>query len=311
MKEKLKTEFYRLINQYRHTKSNVLKDNIIGTLEGIYDTCKTYGIDVPEISELIIGYNGPKSIWFDFNQESFNFIKEISEKINNKLIKPNFLALNKINEKVDGEKYGKIIAGYLKEYKRDLYDLYIKMEKENRFFEIETGLDNNDSDYFTIPYLHENSNIVVIDSFTNLSNYFGIVHELAHVNYYEKYKFFGKPAKFDVYNNLVEVYPIYTELLLGEYLKTIKLTNKNYAYQLTKNQLMYPSDELLNDYDPHFMGNILALSFYDMYLEDKEKTEYNFEQFLRNYEGNDFETNLNSYGLNKEKILSLKAIERD
>ena len=310
MEEKLKQEYYRLINQYRRTRSNVIKDEIIGSLEGIYDTCKNYGIYVPEISSFIIGYKGPTSIWFEYNSDSFKFISNLNDAISKKLMKQNYEAY-KINKKVNGEKYGLIVSKYLKQYKRELYDLYFKMEKENRFFEIIKGYDNTDSDFFTIPYFHENSNIVVIDSYTTLSNYFGMVHELAHVHYNESYRYYGKIAPFDIYNNLIEVYPIYSELLLGEYLKTIKLTDKNYAYGLAKNQLIYPNNSLLEDYDPHFMGNVLALNFYDMYLEDKEKAEYNFEQFLRNYEGNDLETNINSYGLNKEKILSLKAIERD
>lgn len=309
MKEKLIQEYYRLINSYRHTKSKAIKDDIIGALEGVYDTCIQYGIEVPEISNYIIGYEGSKSIWFYNNKSSANFIKKLNSEIL-KNIKPNYLISEKICTKVDREKYNKIIVDYLINNRKELYDLYIKMEKENRIFEIETGVDATDTEFFTIPYLHENSNIVVIDSYSTLLCYFGIVHELSHVHYTEKYKFYGKPAKFDVFNNLIEVYPIYSELLLGEYLKNIKVTDKNYAYLAAKNDLIYPNNKLLEDYDPHFMGGVLALSFFDMYLLDKEKAIYNFEQFLKNNEANDFKTNINSYGLNEEKILSLKAIER-
>lgn len=310
MKEKLKQEYHRLIKLYRRTRSKVVKEDIVGALEGVYDTCVEYGVSVPKISNYIIGYTGSKSIWYESNKESLNFVKTLGNKIFEKYLKPNYEALNILNQKVNGNKYGKIVVDYLKNQKKELYDLYIKMEKEKRFFEINTGQDSTDCDFFVISYLHEDKNIAVIDCYTTLSCYLGIIHELSHVDYIERHKFFGKPAEFDIFNNLSEVYPIYSELLLGEYLKNIKATKKNYAYELYKNQLIYPDNDVIQDYDHHFMGDVLALNFFDMYLKDKEKTEYNFEQFLRNYEANDFKTNINSYGLSEEKILSLKAIER-
>lgn len=310
MEEKLKEEYYRLINQYRHTKSKVIKKNIVSSLEGIYDTCIEYGISIPKISNYIIGYNCDKTFWFECDDDSALFVNELCNKVLEKLQNQEYEVFNKINAKVNKEKYSNIIIEYLIDNKKELYDLYIKMEKENRFFYIETGYDNSDSDFFVIPYLHENKNLAVIDSYSTLSCYFGVIHELSHVHYNENYKYYGKIAKYDVFNNLTEVYPIYSELLFGEYLKKIKETDKNYAYLLAKNQLIYPDNNILEDYDIHFMGNVLALNFFDMYLEDKEKAEYNFEKFLKNNEGNDFNTNINSYGLSKEKILSLKAIER-
>ena len=311
MEKKLISEFYRLINLYRHTKSSVIKKEIYTTLTGIYYVCQEYGIKLPDISNYILGKGIISDEYFEMDNTSLEFINKLFDIIDQKLILPNYEAYNKMNIKVNKDKYDKIIIEYLKNNKKELYNLYIQMIRENRTFEIKTGFDTSDTNFLTIPYSHERASIIIIDSYPTLSCYYGIIHELAHTHYEEKYKYYGKQAKYDLANDLVEVYPIYSELLLGEYLKQIKITDKNYIFEFTKNQLSVFSKVKLDNYDIHFMGNVLALSFFDMYMEDKEKTEYNFEQFLRNYEGNDFKTNINSFGLSEEKILSLKVLERE
>ena len=313
MEEKLIHEYYRLINIYRHTKSKVTKESIKQTLRGIYYICGEYGIKIPKVSNYIIGYDESTDQLYDFDTDSLDYIKKLADKIVIKLGVADYETYkiyDVINAKVNKDKYDKIIIDYLKQYRPNLYDLYMKMLKENRIFEIETGYDSADCNFFTIPFSHDNSSIAVVDCYATLSYYFGIVHELSHVDCDENNKYYGKLAQADLANNLDEVYPIYNEIILGEYFKTNKLTDKNYAFELAKNQLIYNDNSLLDDFDIHFMGNVLAISFYEMYLENKEKAEYNIKEFLKKYKGNDFKTNLNSFGLNEHKILSLKAIER-
>ena len=311
MEKKLVNEYNRLINLYKYTSSKPLKNKILSTLQGIYEICDEYGINVPSLSYYIIGYKKISKI----NEipysttESDMFVDKLRKRVLQKINKKNKQVLLKMIEKVNRDKYSRITAEYLKENRKELYDLYIKMRKENRIFGIEEGIDYADCDFTTIPYLHEDKNIIIIDSYPTLLCYLAIPHELSHVLYVEKYKFSGKPAEYDAFNDLSEVYPIYEELKMGEYLKKIAIIDKNYAVESSKNEIVQASKKIFIYKDPHFLGRILALNFFDMYKEDEEKAEYNMEKFLRNYEGNDLKTNINSFGLSEEKILSLKAIE--
>jgi len=311
MEKKLVNEYNRLINLYKYTSSKPLKDKILHTLQGIYEMCDEYGINVPSLSYYIIDYKKiDKSNEIPFSSsESDIFVDKLRKRVLQKINKKNKLILRKMVEKVNRDTYSKITIEYLKENRKELYDLYINMRKENRIFGIEAGIDYADCDFTTIPYRHEDKNIIIIDSYPTLLCYLAIPHELSHVLYAEKYKFYGKPAKYDAFNDLKEVYPIYEELKMGEYLKKIDLIDKNYAIESSKNEIRQASKKIFVYKDPHFLGRILALNFFDMYKEDKEIADYNMEQFLRNYEGNDLKTNINSFGLSEEKILSLKAIE--
>ncbi len=310
MEEKLKNEYFKLLNLYKYTSSKPIREQIYSSLLGIRDTCEEYGINIPKISDILL-VDDQISEFAEMDETSYDFIKNLSDEINKKILFQDYNVYNRVNSKLNRKKYDLITSYYLYYNKKVLYDLYFKMMDENRFFEINTGFDENDFNFFTIPYSHKDGDIIVIDGYTSLSFYTALIHELAHVDFDENYKFYGKYSHDDVANNLIEVYPIYNELLYGEYLRECKYFDKNYAYLLSKNQLVYNDESVLDNYDIHFMGNVLALNFFDMYLKDKEKANYNINEFLKNYRGNDFKTNINSYGLNEEKILSLKAIERD
>lgn len=231
MEKKLINEYNRLINSYKYTSSKPLKNEILYTLQGIYEMCDEYGIDVPSLSYYIIGYEKKSKIKvIPFSSpESDIFVDKLRKRVLQRINKNNKKVFEKLISKVNRDKYNKIVAEYLKQNRKELYDLYIKMRYENRVFEIEEGIDFADCDFTTILYSHEPKNIAIIDSYPTLLCYLGVIHELSHVYYAEKYKFYGKPVKYDAFNDLSEVYPIYEELKIGEHFKKINLTDKNYA----------------------------------------------------------------------------------
>ena len=311
MEEQLLEEYLKLINIYKTNSSKAIRYDALYSLHAFEEVFNMYGIEYKKPSSYVSVPDHDifeKYTYGDF--ESRMYVNELIRRVNSKIPYLDYRIFNKIYEKVNKKQYDKILSEYLSSKNQDLYNLYLKLQKEKRFFSINKVLDQYDSNYLTIPVSFNNSSIIILDGSVNLSHYFATVHELSHIHYNEHYKYYGQKPLYDMFNDMSEVYPTLSELIFGDYLKKSKITDINYCFELTKN-LLIDYDEIQEaEYDIHFMGSIIALYFFEMYKDSPEQFKVNFEEFLRNNEGNDFKTNINSFGLNEKKILTLKVLDR-
>lgn len=171
---------------------------------------------------------------------------------------------------------------------------------------------------------------IIISPLSNIFDVVTLIHEMGHVYHYQKLQRIKYKRMYNtIYNNQLEVYSHYLELLSYDYLSSsfnstdvLKLKRgmiKNLIqfYMLLEINLMefdkvhyIDNYSEYSEYYKYARGILLAFEFYDMYLSDKEKAEYNMEQFLDESGKYDFLTMINKYGLNREHLESGKSIKK-
>ena len=130
------------------------------------------------------------------------------------------------------------------------------------------------------------------------------------MNETEEYNYFS--------NNFLEVYSIFSELLLYDYLKEINYQNydlqnyyKYFVSCLCRNLQDYKDSNYKNANSQRYSyGYILAYHFYDQYKKDKNKTKENILYFMLESKSHNIDYMLNNYGLSKEKMFNPQRIEQ-
>lgn len=338
----VKKDAYDLIQKIKgcHSKSRYYQ--LMNDLFSLYEMCDYLCIDnIPNIDDYSFKYQDVNITNIGVSDLVANYIKnrdyyfELS-KMGTKLI-------NKYNMP-RGYRYEYLLKNYLnntdslnlsldflKQFNIKIYDELLKVIVNNRAL-ITTNIDNVDN-YGTTYLLNEvKAPYLIIESQNNLTLPFTIVHEAGHIFHHSKYnKNSYKIIKANLYSsNLMEFYPNFLELVFADYLKDkniflddLILIKKSFDLDVAElleklnNLLFIYLDKNCFDYIGYYaklientLSKVVAYHFYDMYLEDSDKTLYNIDQFLTYLGCYDNVDILDKFGLNKDEILNSKVLEK-
>lgn len=307
------TDIKKLIFLLKGSKSYSTNYELISILDGLYELCDNLGISYPHYS--------------DFTSKTISYVKETTNLDEVKYLKRLFNNINnlKYDLNVDFEIFKKrnneieqqLISEFLKNNNMDAYLIYNNLKSQNRIIYIERMEEYDDIDGFTIssPFNH----IIISFCDVSLEKESSTIHEIFHV--YDKIKY-NHDSQFNLKrtstNDFTEVMPIFYELLYSDYLCDKKIIHSNLYLKMLLNSIYIEVEDNLsalnnNFYDSiiaHYFGSILALEFYDQYIENKEKALNNLDAFEKNYAYQSYDEIINSYGLNKNKILNLSTIKK-
>lgn len=346
IKNEVIKDIYNIIYKIKkcHSKSmyNVLMSDLSMLYKLAYDldiydvpdvdkfSYKSYSFsDIKVLKDMLSMYN-LKILFYKKFTDSYMTLFEKNYSIENSEYDFEYL----INKKVDIKQSIILVKDFLSINNKFLYDKFIELSKNHRIIYIPNKLgffSNYGTTYYSItnnfnPY-------ILLNDISTISTSISLVHELGHIYDYELTKNGILKERINKsYSNYMEVYSHYMELLFIDFLKNQKVyTNDINAYKMSYidtlskevielykllNKQIYNINHIYENYPDIFtipeyaLGKAIAYEFYDMYKEDKERTNVNIHKFLINY-GKDTELKfLDYYGLNKEKIMSGNAIKK-
>ena len=208
---------------------------------------------------------------------------------------------------------------FLKYYDKDIYELYNKLNDEGRYFlaklEGARGI-TLCGNKVAKPYV-----LLSVDTCANqfIEQIFVLVHETIHAYIASIQGNLKKAESFRLYaNNLEEVYSLFSELAVAEYLEGIGFNKRDVkAYRLAhlSDLIGYLKDFKKSHYldvieDAYSYGHVLAYHFYDQYLKNKDLAKKNVTNFMIDSAYYNKRYMLNNYGLDERDILSPEIIEK-
>lgn len=314
VKDILFKDINKLIYEIKRCKSKSMYNILVMELEKLYYICdilcisdypnlesysvKNYAIDDSEARKLN-----------EYLNNNYEYYLEFSKNVNN--IDTYYYdngSLYVINDTYNIDKNINMLFEFLNEYNKDMYNLLKKIIDAgklvvNRNSDIYKNIsniyklsDNIEVQAFTIyttkidiPY------ICINDDFLITSSIF-LAHELGHCYENMLTRFYSKKTNMKI-NHFNEVYSHYTEFIYMDFLiknricpKDVKNVKEGLNFELVC-ELMELNDYLSNfrtkDYFEvlsnleYAFGITLAYHFYDQYLKDPEKADYNIKQFMQ------------------------------
>lgn len=222
-------------------------------------------------------------------------------------------------KKVDINQNLELISDFMSHYNSDLYDIF-KDLKTNNHIKI---FDYNDNiNYKGVSYLfHHSSPYIILLKKNNIMDGDCLIHEVGHC--YQWNKSWVKNKNLDYFYS--EVYSHYVQFLYlkfladqGLYKKDVLAIKKN-VLQLFRMHLVrlnnyyngkikFSDDTVFDDLQYAF-GQAIALYYYNKYLIDPERADYDMEKFVIRSTSYDSNKVLDELNINKRKLLTKKKIE--
>lgn len=215
-----------------------------------------------------------------------------------------------------------LVAEFLEKLDKNIFNVFKECVTNNRFIYLES----NETDIMNAGLTFAGNYFkpyVLIEDYDSIFTAVTSVHETGHI-----YDFSNSiPNK---YNYVEEIYSHFLELVFCDYLSNDKINIKNIKYSFVEDleENIKELESLLQenivsnlDFRQNYTriysiieytyGMILALEFYDIYLQDKELGMYEINDFSKTK--NDFNTPLDvmkKYGIDKEEVLKGKVLEK-
>ena len=309
-------QFLRLINSY-HNLVNIIEDT-------------NANINYPKESEFELNKVSCDKISNDCTKMYIDQLDKM-EKINNGLLKIYKHIVNRYDLPgrdlifevgLDMEEVKSLVADFFKQYDEDIYNKYLKMLSSPRI--IKKEINDNAVGFCNNPN-HVVDSYIIMSPFENIVDVQTLAHEFIHVYFNNDLKYYSlKDYKNYFVNNNYEVYSIFIELLVLDYLREIRMPKndidnalKIHNYELIGVLKEYNDITVenfsINDYrkaELYSYGYVLAYHFYDQYLKDKEKAKYNIKEFMKNLTKHDKVYLLNHYGLNQNDVINPQKLTK-
>ena len=267
---------------------------------------------------------------FEECKKTVQFDDDFVGKLADILIESNYFHGNFKNmiQKITENEMYEMTFDFLNNYNPSLSNQLSSMLKEERI--IIKKSDGRIENGCTVCSITKFSPYIIIYSLHNIVDTVTLIHEMGHVYHFQKIEQLRNKQYFNiVYNNQLEVYSHYLELLSYDYFSgkinkidilnlkrtLIKTLIEFYAYleigltQLNIKNYKENYEDYFKDYN-YGRGILIALEFYDMYQNDKEKADYNIEKYISETGKYDFLTTIDKYGLNREHIESCEAVKK-
>lgn len=215
-----------------------------------------------------------------------------------------------------------LVAEFLLKFDKEIYEAFKKCVMNNKFIYINSEEYDFDNDGLTF-YGNYFKPYVLIDDQNSIFTAVTSVHEVGHI--YDL-----NNLKERKYNYLGEIYSHFMELAFGDYLINNKIDYKNVKYEyldVLEESITDLSNLLKEDINTNLdfrqnysriyyaleytYGMILALEFYDIYLQDKELGMYKINNFskTKNEYNNPFDV-IEKFKFNKDEILEGKILQK-
>ena len=222
-------------------------------------------------------------------------------------------------KKVDIKTNIELISDFMSNYNEELFNTF-KDLKNNHHIKI---FDNHKNiDYKGVSFLfHHNSPYIILLKQNNIMDGDCLVHEVGHCYHWDKSKI--KTKNMDYFYS--EAYSHYVQFLYLKYLndqglyKDDVLAIKKHILQLLRIHLVrlnsyYKgdikfSDDLVFDDLQYAFGQAIAIYYYNKYLIDPERADYDMEKFITKSSSYDSDKVLDELNINKKKLLTQKKID--
>lgn len=327
----IKNDIMNTIINIKGCHSKSMYDKYLSDLSKLYDLAYTLNIDnVPDVNNYTYvkyNYDENKLIKkmknsyinnFDFNNQLVNNYKIV---INDNLDRNFEYDLDFLNYKESQNQ----VEEFLNKFDKKMLITFRKIVKNNHVLYVDNRYDEYpmESDALTY-YGYSFEPYVLIDDYNSILTSHALVHEIAHVHDYNNLIYKSQ-------NYTIEIYSYFMELVFMNYLKNDKKNYRNIFYQYIDN-LEESIDDLTNilkinmnsnkKYKENYgsiyyhleytYGMILALKFYDEYLQDKEKGIYLINKYSYNKNDyNDYMDLINKFNFDKDELLEGKILKKE
>ena len=330
----LQREIYILTNELKKTTNKYQQLKLATYIESIKNIINVENLDVkfPKEMEYEITKYYNHDIFckiideYYYNVEknySYNkrFVKMLNHFNKRYIISDNSIVFNNYLEFKD---VLFLVSDFLKYYDKKIYNHFVKLFNEDRIMAVSIC---EDAEGFCIPqnflidsYISYNQKNYILDVST-------LCHEIIHSYVKEHVRYNNyKNFKYEFINNMDEVYSLFIELALFDYLEKIKFDANDIYLARKANDIEVISElelfkKSLNNFstisageykmnEANSYGHVLAYHFYDNYLNDKERAKSNIFDFMIDCESKNRDYLFNNYGLNQEYILNPQRLTK-
>jgi len=328
IEQMVRSDILNIVRRMKRCHSKSMYDKLISDLEKLYELAniiqldnilnvdnysyKTFSKDYTEIER------NQKNFYtsnYDFNDELTDNYIYILNNYPNQQFK---YCLTEMSIEESQE----LVAEFLNKFDKKIFESFKKCVKNNKFIYLSSKEYDfvNDGltfygNYFT-PY-------VLVEDYGSIFTAVNSIHEVGHIYDFNNSNECRR-------NYLCEIYSHFLELVFGDYLVENKIDFQNvkyeYLYKLEKNikdlSNLLKEDIITNlDFRQKYnqiysileytYGMVLALEFYNIYLQDKELAMYQINDLSKNK--NDFSNPfdiIEKYNFNKEEIIEGKVLEK-
>ena len=257
----------------------------------------------------------------DFNLKITKIAPILEEIYGFKVIEPKF------KEKISIDDSIIIASKFLKKYDKDIYDYFENFIINGKFFIVDNIFEgygySTFSDELLEPY-------IILSRKENIFYITTLIHEIIHVYLSEKEKYMTMDeSKRQYVNGICEVYPVFIEFLVLDYLYKNNLFLKDinsYKKDIYSGLMEYlkalyvmidPYDLDFNSYEEvkffneskeYSYGYLFAYHFYDQYKKNKTMAKDNITNFMLDSKNKEFRQLINNYGLNEDKLSDYKVL---
>lgn len=328
IEEMVRSDILNLVYKIKKCHSKSMYNKLLTELIQLYNLANTLQLDnILDVDDYAFKYFPFKEKQIEKKQKNFyienhQFNSELVDNYNS-LIKNSVDSNFRYNIlRMNYKESQRLVAEFLEKYDKQVFNVFKDCVTNNRFIYLES----NECDitnagltfagnYFK-PY-------VLIEDYDSIFTAVTSVHETGHIYDINN----SKPNK---YNYIEEVYSHFLELIFCDYISNDKINVKNIKYSFVEDleSTINDLDKLLKediitnlDFRRRYSriysileytyGMILALEFYDIYLQDKELGMYKINDFSKNK--NDFNNPfdvMKKYKMEKEEVLKGKVLEK-
>ena len=294
----VRSDIISLVYKIKKCHSKSLYDKLISDLSMLYDLANILQLDnVLDVDNysyktFLTDYTEREKNQKNFYNENYEFNGELTDNYIYLLNKYTIQNFNYNVTKMNIKESQTLVAEFLNKLDKKIYKSFKNCVKNNKFIYISSKECDFFNDGLTF-YGNYFKPYVLIDDKKSIFTALTSVHEAGHIYDFDNLKEYK-------FNYLGEIYSHFLELVFGDYLIDNKIDCKNVKYEYLNNLKETVTDlyNLLNEdiitnldfkqkynqiyYNLEYTyGMVLALEFYNIYLQDKELGMYKINEFSK------------------------------
>lgn len=331
----LRSDIFKLIKKYSHTRNIDNYYNIYSDILGYSELLEMLDADTDDIYKRLNDSrkdNNDKCIKKHYRQieKDFDYYQNIINKIADIVLNSNYYngIFLDFKTRLTDEEVLSLTDDFFVNYDLNLKNRLDSLNREKRII-----MKEDDGSYYsglTICSTVIFSPYIILLNSHNIMDVSSLIHEVGHVYHYEKIQRTKYQNHYtNLYNNILETYPHYLELISYDYFQD--KFNKEDILKLRKTMIKilltnwYYIELLLDEFNKenfninyynyseklrYGLSILVAFEYYDMYLKDKEKANYYMEKYLNESGNYEFLTLIEKCGLKKEQLENAESVKK-
>lgn len=323
--EYIQSDIYKIIEELKRTTSATRVHRLLLALENLEKVVNTAGFDIKYPKEYLFEKSkyeqeNDKLIirmakdYVYYAQEYKDFNKKITQIAPYIRRKYNIGSYNIYKDIVNIDETFKLTREFFKDYDQDMYDHFEDIANSPRAIIADLGNDGLSflGNHVIKSYLLLNPYRLIDDSIT-------LAHELIHTYFGDKMRYMSDYEDYlFAVNNMHEVYPIFIELVMEDYLlqnnihtedviKTHNLRTKVFLSTLDQ----FKKQEYIGCSEERYTyGYLLAYYYYKQYKKDPKKTKENIFNLMIDSKTYERDYLFSHYGIDIDALTHPKLLER-